>query len=85
MLVDPEKKLTPKEAAQRIGLASGHLANLRSRGTGPAFLKLGRKVMYTLGDVDAWVASKRVTMVPPGSAGRRSTRPQAQPQQASAA
>ena len=50
-MVDHTRKLTPEQAAKHIGLSAAQLAKLRMTGEGPAFLKLGRKVMYMLGDI----------------------------------
>lgn len=49
------------EAAERLHLSESTLAKLRMTGSGPVFLKLGRKVMYMPDDLDAWLASKRRT------------------------
>lgn len=48
-------------AAKRLGLSKSTLAKMRVYGTGPAYSKLGRRVVYTVADLDAWVASKRFT------------------------
>jgi hypothetical protein len=45
--------LTPRDLADRWHTSVGHLANLRSRGAGPAYLKLGR-VLYPLAAVEAY-------------------------------
>lgn len=57
--------LTPEQAAERIGLSYGKLAKLRMTGEGPAFLKLGRKIMYRIADIESWLDSKRLTKAPP--------------------
>lgn len=46
-------------AAQHVGLSVSTLNKLRVFGGGPVFLKLGRRVAYDLGDLDAWLATKR--------------------------
>ena len=50
--------LDTREAAQRTRLARATLAKLRVHGTGPRFLKLGAKVLYDEGDLDAWIAAQ---------------------------
>ena len=35
------------------------LANWRSEGRGPVFVKIGGKVLYDLSDVEAWERSRR--------------------------
>ena len=41
------------------GLASSTLNKLRHFGGGPAFLKLGRRVLYDVADLDTWLAAHR--------------------------
>lgn len=48
-------------AAKRLGLSKSTLAKMRVYGNGPIYSKLGRRVVYTITDLDAWVASKRFT------------------------
>ena len=47
-------------AARRLSLAESTLEKLRVTGGGPAFCKLGRRVVYRVADLDAWIASRRV-------------------------
>ena len=49
---------TPKAAAY-CGSAESTFEKLRVTGGGPAFLKLGRTVVYDTADLDAWLESKR--------------------------
>ena len=49
------------EAANYIGLSVSTLNKLRCFGGGPAYLKLGRCVFYSITDLDAWVAERRRT------------------------
>ncbi len=46
-------------AATYLGLSVSTLNKLRVFGGGPVFLKLGRRVVYDLADLDDWLASKR--------------------------
>ena len=39
--------LTPKEAAQFLRMSVSFLAKARMRGTGPAFIQIGRAVRYS--------------------------------------
>jgi hypothetical protein len=43
--------LTARELAERWGCSVGHLANLRSAGLGPAYLKIGTSVRYRVSDL----------------------------------
>ena len=48
-------------AAKMMGVAASTLENWRSRGnTGPAFLKIGRRVLYDPRDIEAWKLTCRV-------------------------
>ena len=46
--------MKPAALAARWGSTYGHLANLRSAGTGPRYIKIGSRVMYRHGDVLAY-------------------------------
>jgi predicted DNA-binding transcriptional regulator AlpA len=52
--------LTPKEAVKEYGIGLSTWAKYRLRGRGPAFAKLGEKVLYNRADIEAWLKSKRV-------------------------
>lgn len=60
--------LTPKEAADRLRTSAGTLSNWRGRGEGPRFIKLGRKVLYPLAEIEAFEQSRlRVSRAQRGS------------------
>jgi len=46
--------LLPKEAAERLRLSIGTLANWRVQGGGPKYIKFGRKVLYPLRELEAF-------------------------------
>lgn len=46
--------LTPKETAERLRLSHGTLSNWRVQGCGPKFIKMGKKVLYPLAEVEAF-------------------------------
>lgn len=46
--------LTAKEAAERLRVNNGTLSNWRVRGDGPRYIKLGRKVLYPLAEIEAF-------------------------------
>jgi hypothetical protein len=48
---------SPEEVAAVLGCSPARLANQRSRGTGPAFVKDGRRVLYRWSDVEAYLTS----------------------------
>lgn len=62
-----EVHLTPRDLSARLGLApqkNGRgggiqtLANWRSKGEGPKFFKIGKKVRYPLAEVEKWEAAR---------------------------
>jgi predicted DNA-binding transcriptional regulator AlpA len=58
---DQESFLTPKQVSDWLGLAPSTLADLRTRGEGPAFTRLSaRNVRYAAADVRAWLDRCRV-------------------------
>lgn len=52
--------LSPTELAKRWHSSPGHLANLRGASRGPAYVKIGNKVLYDLADVEAYEQAGRV-------------------------
>jgi excisionase family DNA binding protein len=48
--------LTTKQAAKLLALSVGTLEGWRSRGDGPAFVKIGTAIRYSRADLDAWLA-----------------------------
>ncbi len=56
-LAEPGAFTTPV-AAEYLGLSPATLETLRSRGGGPPFVKLGRRVVYRQGDLDLWLEER---------------------------
>lgn len=52
------KHLTTNELAERWGLHPGTLENWRSLGGGPKFLKIGRKVVYRIEEIEKFEAAQ---------------------------
>ncbi|BCO35496.1 helix-turn-helix domain-containing protein [Mycobacterium heckeshornense] len=48
---------TPAEVAEALGTSPAGLAQMRYRGTGPAFVKVGRRVRYRWSDVRDYLAA----------------------------
>lgn len=46
--------LTPPELAARLKVNITTLAIWRVRGTGPKFMKVGRRVRYPLSEIEKW-------------------------------
>lgn len=47
-------------AAARLGVATGTLRNWRSQGRGPQYVRLGRRVLYRLRDLDVYTQARLV-------------------------
>lgn len=52
----PPRYLRTPEAARMVGLSIRTLEKHRIYGTGPRYSKLGGRVVYSVGDLQAWVA-----------------------------
>jgi len=46
-------------AATYCGIQKGYLNKLRVSGGGPIFINLGKKILYSPDDLDAWLDSKK--------------------------
>lgn len=52
-------RLSVDAAAEYVGLSASTLNKLRVFGGGPVFLKLGRRVVYDVADLDGWLNQRR--------------------------
>jgi hypothetical protein len=50
--------LDAKRSAAYLSLSISTLAKLRLSGNGPTYSKLGRRVIYRVGDLNKWVESR---------------------------
>lgn len=50
----PPRYLRTTEAARFLGLSGRTLEKHRTYGTGPAYRKIGGRVVYSLADLEAW-------------------------------
>jgi hypothetical protein len=55
--------LTAAQVAERWSCSQGHLANMRSAGVGPIYLKLGGSVRYRVSDLLAYETAAEVAPV----------------------
>jgi hypothetical protein len=60
MPITQKNVLNDVEAARYLGLAPQSLRNLRHYGRGPAYHKLGSRVVYKLSDLDKYLAERRI-------------------------
>lgn len=54
------RRLSEREAAGHLGISIRTLQDWRQRRTGPAYSKVGRRVVYDVLDLDAFLAAGRV-------------------------
>lgn len=79
----PDGRMTPESAAAYLGCSVQTLANLRTAGRGPAFVKPnGNRVYYFRTDLDAWIQRTRSTST--AQARLLAQKPAAEPQPAGA-
>lgn len=48
-------RMSVNKAAEHLGCSASHLNTMRSQGRGPRYLRLGSRVFYRRGDLDAYV------------------------------
>lgn len=61
LAVLPPRFLRTKEAADFLSLSARTLEKHRTYGTGPAYRKLGGRVVYAIDDLEAWADRGAVT------------------------
>lgn len=59
MAVTGDWRIRASDAARLVNVSEGTLANLRSHGAGPAYLKVGRQVTYGFRDLAIWLWARR--------------------------
>jgi predicted DNA-binding transcriptional regulator AlpA len=55
----PQRLLSVAQTASHIGMSQSWLRKSRVYGTGPRATVLGRRVLYDLRDVDAWLSTRK--------------------------
>lgn len=50
-----EPLATPKQVGEHLGVTERTLEYWRAHGTGPRFIRYGRKVRYDWNDIHAWL------------------------------
>ena len=62
----PPRLLRTQEAARFLGISIRTLEKHRTYGTGPTYRKVGGRVLYAVGDLEAWtkVGARRSTRDP---------------------
>lgn len=60
---EKRKTVTPQEAAEIYGLNVATLANLRCQKRGSKYFRCGRKVLYLVEDLEAWLLRNPVLTI----------------------
>jgi hypothetical protein len=55
-----EGLITQAQVSEMLHLHPGVLCNWRVQGRGPIYIKVGRKVLYRLQDVESWIEGQRI-------------------------
>lgn len=58
--------MTPEEAAEYLRLSPRTLERYRYMGSGPRFRRFGRKIRYTMWDLDVWADTRSYIMTDEG-------------------
>ncbi|MGP5014176.1 helix-turn-helix transcriptional regulator [Glutamicibacter ardleyensis] len=54
--IEPARLFTPAQLGERFGMTTGALAQMRYKGNGPKFIKLGGKqIRYSESSIQAWL------------------------------
>ncbi|WP_315769464.1 MULTISPECIES: helix-turn-helix domain-containing protein [unclassified Bradyrhizobium] len=66
--MEDRKYLTPEEVSDRYrgAVSVGTIRNWRAMRVGPAFVKIGKAVLYPIGELDAWDKRNTVSCRTPG-------------------
>ncbi|MBA3929015.1 MAG: DNA-binding protein [Xanthomonas sp.] len=54
------RRVSEREAASYLGIAQRTVQDFRLRRVGPPYFKLGKRIVYDLADLDAFLAAGRV-------------------------
>lgn len=55
----PRRYLDVRAAATYVGGSKSTLDKLRVCGGGPRFIRMGRRIVYDVRDLDAWIGTRR--------------------------
>ena len=61
--VEEKRMVSPKTACELYDLNPGTLANLRNLRKGPRFYKCGRRILYDVEDLEAWLKRQPVLTI----------------------
>jgi excisionase family DNA binding protein len=59
--LNTDRKYNVSEAAHYLGLSKSTLNKLRVHSGGPAYFKCGRRVVYDIRDLEAWLLRRKMS------------------------
>jgi len=62
-VIEMRRMVTPQMAAKMYGLCIGTLANDRYHKRGPRFFRCGRRVLYRVDELEAWLQRNPVLTI----------------------
>lgn len=57
--LNPDRLLSRTEVEAAFGIRKRFLEIAAGKGNGPAFIKMGRRTLYRVADLQAWIAANR--------------------------
>jgi predicted DNA-binding transcriptional regulator AlpA len=57
----PDQYINDDDGARLLGISRSYLRQMRVKGNGPVYVKLGAAVRYRAGDLIAWAKSRATT------------------------
>jgi predicted DNA-binding transcriptional regulator AlpA len=67
-IINSARKISVAEAASFLGVSKSWLDKHRVHGGGPAYLKIGRRVVYDVNDLEEFAAQRRFRNTSEGGA-----------------
>jgi hypothetical protein len=58
-----KRLLTTRQTAEFLNTTTGELANLRHHGRGPTYIKISRKILYDMEDLELWLERHKVETI----------------------
>ena len=58
--VTTNRRMRVQQAASKLGLTAGTLNMWRSQRKGPAYLKIGGRILYQEADLEVWIRSRQI-------------------------
>jgi hypothetical protein len=58
-----KQSMTPKDFSEAHSISEGTLANWRWQKKGPRYYRVGRKIIYKVADIEAWLFSRPVLTI----------------------